>query len=69
MSGASAGGINGALLAAAIRHRRRLDADWMRNRWLELGDFARLLHRTSNPSPTSLMQGDLFFDDARSPAR
>ena len=63
MSGASAGGINGALLAAAIRHRRRLGATWMRDRWLVLGDFARLMHRTSNPAPTSLMQGDLFASD------
>ena len=37
--------------------------NWMRNRWLALGDFVRLLHRTSEPAPTSLMQGDLFAAD------
>ena len=30
MSGASAGGINGAMLAAAIVHRRRLQPDFVR---------------------------------------
>ena len=61
MSGASAGGINGALLAAAIRHQRRIGAKWMRSAgstWART--FARLLHLTSNPAPTSLMQGELF---------
>jgi hypothetical protein len=32
MSGSSAGGINGALLAAAIVHHRRLDPQFVRNR-------------------------------------
>ena len=60
MSGSSAGGINGALLGAAIRHRRCLNPGFLRNRWLELGKFSDLLHRTSEPSPMALMQGDLF---------
>src|ERR1700742_5110848 len=34
MSGASAGGINGALLAAAIVNGRRLEADFVRNQLL-----------------------------------
>jgi predicted acylesterase/phospholipase RssA len=63
MTGASAGGINGGLLAAAIRHRRRLPADFIRDRWLALGELSRLLQRTSNPSPTALMQGREFFED------
>jgi hypothetical protein len=60
MSGSSAGGINGALLGASIRHRRRLNPSFLRSRWLELGDFGDLLHRTSEPSPMALMRGDVF---------
>ena len=60
MSGASAGGINGALLAAATVHGRRLHPDFIRSQWVELGDFDRLLQPTSAASPRSLMQGDLF---------
>ena len=37
LTGASAGGINGALLGAVITHRRRLDANYLRNRWIALG--------------------------------
>ena len=40
MSGSSAGGINGALLGASIRHRRRLNPNFLRNRWLELATSA-----------------------------
>jgi patatin-related protein len=60
MSGSSAGGINGALLAAAIHTRRRLHPDFIRARWLELGDFAALLRKTSDPEPISLMDGKYF---------
>jgi patatin-related protein len=62
MSGASAGGINGALLAAAIHGNTRLHPDFLRERWLDLGDFSNLLHKTSNAEPRSLMQGQLFHD-------
>jgi patatin-related protein len=65
MSGSSAGGINGALLGAAIRHRLRLHPDFLRDRWLELGDFGSLLHRTSEPNPGALMQGKLFHESLR----
>src|SRR4051812_45999932 len=49
MSGSSAGGINGALLAAAIVARRRLHPDFLRGRWLDLGDVARLLQLLTAP--------------------
>jgi predicted acylesterase/phospholipase RssA len=62
LTGASAGGINGALLAAAMRHGRRLDPDFLRNRWLALGDFTQMLQATSEPSPESLMRGSYFHD-------
>jgi patatin-related protein len=62
MSGASAGGINGALLAGAITHGRRLHPDFIRRQWVELGDFQTLLQQTSTAKPTSLMQGQKFHD-------
>jgi predicted acylesterase/phospholipase RssA len=62
MSGASAGGVNGGLLAAAMVSGRRLHPDYVRDRWLELGDFSRLLHRSTDPTPRSLMQGELFTE-------
>jgi predicted acylesterase/phospholipase RssA len=61
MSGSSAGGINGALLAAAIDGRRRLHPDYIREKWLRLGDLETLLHPLRTASPTSLMGGHLFF--------
>src|SRR4051794_9785642 len=65
MSGSSAGGINGALLGAAIRHGRRLHPDFLRNSWLELGDLDKLLYKTSEAAPGSLMQGRQFHDSLR----
>ena len=65
MSGASAGGINGSLLGAAIRKSSRLDPEFIREKWLTLGDFGRLLHPTSDVKPRSLMQGKLFAEELR----
>jgi len=62
MSGSSAGGINGALLAAAMTNGRVLSASWLRERWLTLGDFTQLLHPLSERSPASLMRGKYFAD-------
>jgi predicted acylesterase/phospholipase RssA len=63
MSGTSAGGINGALLGAAICRGRALPSKFVRDRWLTLGDFSKILHRTTNPSPGALMQGEKFHKD------
>jgi predicted acylesterase/phospholipase RssA len=65
MSGSSAGGINGALLGAAISHRRRLNPDFLREQWLELGEFESLLYKTSEAAPGALMQGRRFHDSLR----
>ena len=65
MSGSSAGGINGALLGAAITGRRRLHPDFIRGKWLTLGDFETLMHKLQTPSPTSLMGGHAFFEKLR----
>ena len=65
LTGASAGGINGGLLGAAIAANGRLEPDFVRGRWLELGDLSRLLRAQDEEAPSSLMKGDLFHDDLR----
>ncbi|HSD81820.1 MAG TPA: patatin-like phospholipase family protein, partial [Solirubrobacteraceae bacterium] len=63
MSGSSAGGINGALLAGAMTHGRVLDADYLRDRWLTLGDFSKLLHPLGEREPAALMRGRYFAEE------
>lgn len=63
MSGTSAGGINGALLAGAMVKGRSLEPDFLRKQWLELGDFSALLQPLSASNPTALMQGEYFADE------
>lgn len=63
ISGSSAGGINGALLGAAIAQNRCLEPDFVREKWLELGDLGRLLRDPAEEAPTSLMKGDRFHQD------
>jgi hypothetical protein len=60
LTGASAGGINGALLGAAMVHRRKLDATFVRRRWLNLGDLSKLLYPTAKEDPRALMDGEYF---------
>ncbi len=60
MTGSSAGGINGALLAAAMTTGGSLEPGFVRDRWLDLGDFSELLQPLSNGRPESLMRGDYF---------
>ena len=69
IAGASAGGVNGALLAAVISRGRRLDAAFLRGKWLELGDFLRLLQPSNQPKPPSIMQGELFLKTMQSAFR
>jgi patatin-related protein len=56
IAGASAGGINGILLAAAIANGKPLPD--LRETWIGVGDFRGLLRPASQPNPPSLMQGD-----------
>lgn len=63
LSGASAGGVNGALLGAAMTAGRRLHPEFVRREWIQLGDFSRLLHEATEEKPRSLMQGELFHTD------
>ncbi len=60
LSGASAGGINGALLSAAMVSGRKLDVEFVRTQWLDLGDLGDLLYPTTKEDPPSLMNGELF---------
>lgn len=57
MSGASAGGLNGSLLAGVIRRGRRLSPEMLRSKWIEVGSLMKLLEPMSNSHPRSLMQG------------
>jgi hypothetical protein len=63
LTGASAGGVNGALLAAAMVSGRRLHPRFVRERWLDLGDLSRLLRDPAEQSPRALMDGDMFHDE------
>lgn len=60
LTGTSAGGINGALLGAAIAKRRKLDPAFIRERWIKLGDLSAILHESGFESPTALMDGEKF---------
>ena len=60
LAGASAGGVNGALLGAAMVSGRRLHPRFVRERWLDLGDLALLLRDPTAKDPPSLMDGGLF---------
>lgn len=66
LTGTSAGGINGALLGAAIAKDGRLDPGFVRDKWLELGDLSRLLQDQKEEAPTALMKGTEFHDDLKS---
>ena len=56
IAGASAGGINGVMLATAIYNGR--DLPNLRETWIGLGDFQKLLRSPGSPNPPSLMEGD-----------
>jgi predicted acylesterase/phospholipase RssA len=64
MSGASAGGLNGSLLAGAIRKGRRIHPDLLRAKWLDTGDFLQLLQPLRKRDLRSLMQGGSSPTDA-----
>jgi patatin-related protein len=60
ISGTSAGGLNGAFLAAALVHGT--DLRILRDMWIVTGSFAKLLRDPlREPSPISLLKGDAFF--------
>lgn len=59
ISGTSAGGINGALLAHAVVFGA--DTAGLRDLWVERGAFARLLRNPFQSDPPSLLDGDGYF--------
>ncbi len=59
ISGTSAGGINGALLALAMSQGKSLEA--LREIWAEEGDILRLLRHSTENDPPSLLDGDYFY--------
>ncbi len=65
LTGASAGGINGALLGAAMVKGRRLETKFVRDQWLDLGDLGDLMYPASAEEPASLMDGKLFHERLR----
>lgn len=62
VAGASAGGINGAILATAIARGRPLPA--LRDRWIEIADFdSTLLERSAESGRQSILNGDMFAQE------
>lgn len=59
LSGASAGGLNGVLMATSLVYG--VGFDRMKTLWLDLADFERLLRDPDESSPTSLLKGDSYF--------
>ncbi len=65
LAGASAGGLNGCLLAGSIVYRKSLGVDFLRDKWIQIGDFGSLLQPLSAEAPASIMQGDEFYSQLR----
>ncbi len=59
IAGASAGGLNGGLLATAIAHGQPLDG--LRDLWVSAGGFLKLFRSPFDRNPPSLMDGDGYF--------
>jgi patatin-related protein len=59
ISGTSAGGINGAVLALAVA--RDADLSFLRNLWLGEASLTELLRSPTERSPRSLLRGDEYF--------
>ena len=59
IAGASAGGLNGCLLAAAIANGGTV-AD-VRDLWIELGSFRKMLRSGLDGAPKSVLRGDDYF--------
>ncbi|MHB1084931.1 MAG: patatin-like protein [Thiobacillus sp.] len=59
ISGTSAGGINGALLALAMTQGKSLDP--LRDIWLDKGDLLTLLRQPTEADPPSLLDGGYFY--------
>jgi len=67
LSGTGAGGVNAALLGMA--RARPCDLAPLRDMWLEAGAFETLLRDPAEPSPPSLLHGDLLLHQLSSGMR
>src|SRR5689334_6023782 len=64
IAGSSAGGINGAALGAAIGARRPLRVSGhrpLRDLWVQVGDFTRLLRPVTDSRAKSLLRGNDYM--------
>src|SRR5579885_392266 len=59
ITGTSAGGLNGALLGAALANRANLNG--LADLWIEQGDFGRLLYTHKEKEPYSYLNGEWFL--------
>jgi patatin-related protein len=59
IAGASAGGLNGCLLATAIANHGTVAN--VRKTWIDLGSFRMMLRSGREPQPPSVLKGDDFF--------
>jgi patatin-related protein len=59
VSGTSAGGVNGAVLAGAVARRKSLDG--LRAIWLRVADFESLLRSPFEKDQPSVLMGDEYF--------
>lgn len=59
LTGTSAGGLNGTLLAAAIAWGAKLEP--LQRLWLQEGDLTQLLRPAAERTPPSLLLGDRYF--------
>jgi patatin-related protein len=62
ISGTSAGGLNGVLLAAAVAYRRpEADVRSLRDIWLNVGNLRDLIRPPNDTDPRSVLRGDGAF--------
>lgn len=59
IAGASAGGLNGCLLATAVASGGKVDD--VRDTWVDLGSFRSMLRSGLDPDPPSILKGDDYF--------
>ncbi|MBA2311208.1 MAG: patatin-like protein [Actinobacteria bacterium] len=59
ISGASAGGLNGALLSTTLMYG--VDFDAMKTVWLSVADIEGLMRKPSESEPDSILMGDEYF--------
>jgi hypothetical protein len=60
IAGASAGGLNGVLMASSVVYGSVFDQK-VRNLWLRLGDLSNLMRPVFGRRPQSLLNGDGYF--------